>query len=301
MLNRKSNDAPACAGIGAAQSASPRMSPEIRNERCFILTSLHERTGFVNSKRDATSLVFQAHLEKSRDFNKLGPDLPAAELMPVAADRVDLSPRVDGRDLERTALPMADPPRRYLGIHRMGISVRMAYLPHRCVPDSPVGALPAGGAPGPPAVTGFSFMKEGRSMTTSRILGWVVTVTVALILATTFGETALAADPYAVGTGSSAVDLSAAPGAALFEGGWSIPLMGARPAWFSAALEQQVLAAGGMPVAAPTDAPLPSEVGIRPGAWMISPYGCTMNFVFTRNGAFAIGTAGHCVDNLSQH
>ena len=138
-------------------------------------------------------------------------------------------------------------------------------------------------------------------MTTSRILGWVVTVTVALILAATFGETALAADPYAVGTGASAVDLSGAPGVALFEGGWSIPLMGARPAWFSAALEQQVLAAGGMPVAAPTDAPLPSEVGIRPGAWMISPYGCTMNFVFTRNGAFAIGTAGHCVDNLSQH
>src|SRR5438034_7813177 len=129
MLNRKSNDAPACAGIGAAQSASPRMSTEIRNERCFILTSLHERTGFVNSKRDATSLVFQARLEKSRDFNELGPDLPAAVLMPVAADRVDLSPRVDGRDFERTALPMSDPPRRHLGNHRMGISVRMAYLP----------------------------------------------------------------------------------------------------------------------------------------------------------------------------
>lgn len=55
------------------------------------------------------------------------------------------------------------------------------------------------------------------------------------------------------------------------------------------------------PLAAPTDAPLPSEVGIRPGSWMVSPAGCTMNFVFQKNGALAIGTAGHCVDKTGEH
>lgn len=54
----------------------------------------------------------------------------------------------------------------------------------------------------------------------------------------------------------------------------------------------------GTPVAAPLDAPLPSEVGIRPGSWMIEPYGCTMNFVFRKSGAYAIGTAGHCADKV---
>ena len=63
----------------------------------------------------------------------------------------------------------------------------------------------------------------------------------------------------------------------------------------------QVLAAAGVPVAAPNDAPLPSEIGIRPGAWMLSPSGCTMNFIFTRNGQYAIGTAGHCVDKVGDH
>src|SRR5438093_10083195 len=85
-----------------------------------------------------------------------------------------------GRHAARTSPPMRDSPCPHLGNHRMGISGRMAYLPHRCIPDSPLGDRPAGGEPGPPAVTLHS-MKEGRSMTTYRILGWVVTVTVALI------------------------------------------------------------------------------------------------------------------------
>lgn len=49
-------------------------------------------------------------------------------------------------------------------------------------------------------------------------------------------------------------------------------------------------------VAAPVQAPLPSTVGIRPGAWMIAPAGCMMNFVFQKGGSYAIGTAGHCVE-----
>ncbi len=34
---------------------------------------------------------------------------------------------------------------------------------------------------------------------------------------------------------------------------------------------------------------------------MISPAGCTMNFVFRQSGAFAIGTAGHCVERTGEH
>jgi hypothetical protein len=127
----------------------------------------------------------------------------------------------------------------------------------------------------------------------------------ALAVAATFGASAGAAgssaDSFPVGTDAYSVDLRDAPGAVPYEDGWAVPMRGARPSWFSASLEQEVLAANGMPVAAPTDAPPPSEVGIRPGSWMIAPYGCTMNFVFGKSGAFAIGTAGHYVDKRGQH
>lgn len=78
----------------------------------------------------------------------------------------------------------------------------------------------------------------------------------------------------------------------------TVPLAAAVPDWFTPELKAQVLDTPGTPVPAPVDAPLPSEIGIRPGAWMVSPAGCTMNFVFAkaRRGqptAYAIGTAGH--------
>src|SRR5207249_3493019 len=82
------------------------------------------------------------------------------------------------------------------------------------------------------------------------------------------------------------------PEAVPYEDGWAVPLAGTRPDWYTPAVEEQVLAAGGTPVAAPTDAPLPSEIGIRPGSWMSSPCGCTVNFVFTKHGPLAIGTGG---------
>lgn len=66
------------------------------------------------------------------------------------------------------------------------------------------------------------------------------------------------------------------------------------PAWFTPDLKRE-LAANGV-AAAPADAPLPGQVGIRPGAWMISPYWCTMNFIFRKSSTIAIGTAGHCID-----
>ena len=100
----------------------------------------------------------------------------------------------------------------------------------------------------------------------------------------------------AVGTAAEDVDLSTVPGAIPHEGGWAVPLAGERPSWYTPLVAAQVAAADGQAVAAPLDAPLPSEVGIRPSSWMIEPYGCTMNFVFQKSGALAIGTAGHSVD-----
>lgn len=105
----------------------------------------------------------------------------------------------------------------------------------------------------------------------------------------------------AVGTFADSVDLSTVPGSVPHEDGWAVPLRGAKPAWLTPQLEQRVLAAEGRPVAAPRDAPLPGEVGIRPGSWEISPYGCTMNFVFAKGSSLGIGTAGHCVDRVGQH
>jgi hypothetical protein len=100
----------------------------------------------------------------------------------------------------------------------------------------------------------------------------------------------------AVGTAAEAASLSGVAGALPYGGGWAIPLRGERPSWYTPALAARVDAANGVPVAAPTDAPLPGEVGIRPGSWMLSPAGCTMNFVFRSGSSFAIGTAGHCAN-----
>jgi hypothetical protein len=100
----------------------------------------------------------------------------------------------------------------------------------------------------------------------------------------------------AVGTPAAGAALFAAPGAVPYAGGWAVPLKAATPSWYTPALAARVHENPGVPVAAPTDAPLPSEIGIRQGSWMLSPSGCTMNFVFQSGGNFAIGTAGHCAN-----
>lgn len=100
--------------------------------------------------------------------------------------------------------------------------------------------------------------------------------------------------------GTPVGDPAAVAGARPHGDGWAIPLSSASPSWFTPELADEVHRADGAPVAAPADAPLPGEVGIRPGSWMISPAGCTMNFVFAKGSSFAIGTAGHCVDNVKQ-
>jgi hypothetical protein len=113
-----------------------------------------------------------------------------------------------------------------------------------------------------------------------------------VVLAGAVGS-ASAAKPQ-LGASLGSVDWSQVDGAQRYGAGYSIPLEAARPAWFTKELEQRVDAANGVPVAAPTDAPLPGEIGIRPGSWMLAPAGCTMNFVFGSPGNYSIGTAGHC-------
>ena len=115
----------------------------------------------------------------------------------------------------------------------------------------------------------------------------------ALALLVAAPATASAGAP-AAGTPAVATPLSVVPGAVPYGAGWAVPLKAPTPSWYTPALAARVHATPGIPVAAPTDAPLPSEIGIRPGAWMLSPSGCTMNFVFRSGTNFAIGTAGHC-------
>jgi hypothetical protein len=111
-----------------------------------------------------------------------------------------------------------------------------------------------------------------------------------LILATAAGASA------GTPTLGSSPDWRTVDGAVPYGSGHAIPLKAATPAWFTDELAARVHAANGAPVAAPPEAPLPGEVGIRPGSWMISPAGCTMNFVFGSPGAYSIGTAGHCAN-----
>jgi hypothetical protein len=87
-----------------------------------------------------------------------------------------------------------------------------------------------------------------------------------------------------------------------------------RPAWLTDELEAQIVAAGpeGVEIAKPNAALNPDCLGTAPpyagadgvsttaiaaGACMVSPSGCTMNFVFTDGSSKYIGTAGHCAGN----
>ena len=73
-----------------------------------------------------------------------------------------------------------------------------------------------------------------------------------------------------------------------------VELKAPEPAGFTPAVEQDVRADG--QATAPVDAPAPGQVGIRPGSLMISPFICTMNYIFQKGDTIAIGTAGHCLE-----
>ena len=122
---------------------------------------------------------------------------------------------------------------------------------------------------------------------------WTLAVVMAVLIMLVSTTAASAATP----TLGSSPDWSKVDGAVPYGNGHAVPLKAATPAWFTDELAAQVDAANGAPVAAPNDAPLPGEVGIRPGSWMIAPAGCTMNFVFGSPGSYSIGTAGHCGAN----
>ena len=118
--------------------------------------------------------------------------------------------------------------------------------------------------------------------------------TLAAVLAVLTMLVSTAAASAATPTLGSSPDWSTVDGAVPYGDGHAVPLKAATPAWFTDELAARVDAANGAPVGAPADAPLPGEVGIRPGSWMIAPAGCTMNFVFGSPGGYSIGTAGHC-------
>lgn len=75
-----------------------------------------------------------------------------------------------------------------------------------------------------------------------------------------------------------------------------------KPDWYTDDLHAKVVAAGkkGESVPIPDGVDYPTSglafTGIRPGAWIIAPAGCTTNFVFGSAGNYSIGTAGHCAE-----
>ena len=119
---------------------------------------------------------------------------------------------------------------------------------------------------------------------------WLVAAVLAALMMLV-STTAASASTPALG---SSPNWRSVDGAVPYGIGHAVPLKAATPAWFTDALASRVDAANGAPVAAPPEAPLPGEVGIRPGSRMIAPAGCTMNFVFGSPGSYSIGTAGHC-------
>jgi hypothetical protein len=99
---------------------------------------------------------------------------------------------------------------------------------------------------------------------------------------------------------------AAAPAAAAptdaTDGVRTIELKAPKPDWYTTALHDRVMAAAARGEAVP----IPEGVdyrasgllftGIRPGAWIIAPSGCTTNFVFGSPSDYYIGTAGHCTE-----
>jgi hypothetical protein len=85
-------------------------------------------------------------------------------------------------------------------------------------------------------------------------------------------------------------------------GGGAVELSAPEPAWYTPQLHAEVVEAAGrgegVPLPDGVDYPASglAFTGIRPGAWMIAPAGCTMNFVFGEAPHYYIGTAGHCTE-----
>lgn len=122
---------------------------------------------------------------------------------------------------------------------------------------------------------------------------WILAAAIAVLCAP---AGAFAAEVTALPTASQA-DIARAAADALARGERPRKLRGAQPAWFTRSVQRRLRRDRNGVIPAPVDAPLPGEVGIRPGSWIISPYLCTTNFLFSKSGVLAIGTAGHCVES----
>jgi hypothetical protein len=81
-----------------------------------------------------------------------------------------------------------------------------------------------------------------------------------------------------------------------------VELKAPQPDWYTPALHDRVMAAAvrgeGVPIPEGVDFDTSglAFTGIRPGAWIIAPSGCTTNFVFGSRSDYYIGTAGHCAN-----
>jgi hypothetical protein len=116
-----------------------------------------------------------------------------------------------------------------------------------------------------------------------------------LVLASTLGLAVSGTAVAGAGAAPTAEKSTAVRAAPTFT-----PLKAPKPRWYTPRLDQRVLAASKQGKALP----LPDRVtypasglafrGIRPGSWIISPAGCTTNFVFGSRRNYFIGTAGHC-------
>lgn len=79
-----------------------------------------------------------------------------------------------------------------------------------------------------------------------------------------------------------------------------VELKAPKPDWYTAKLHKRVVKASKHGNSVPIPERADYEVsglaftGIRPGAWIIAPAGCTTNFVFGNAPNYFIGTAGHC-------
>jgi len=133
---------------------------------------------------------------------------------------------------------------------------------------------------------------------------------------------ACAALSLLIPTAATASESQAIPEGAipLEGGGYALELSAPTPDWYTPQLHRRVVAAGAEGVPVPAEADVPASAlawtGIRPGAWMIFPSWCTMNFIFhgattttsTKGGGkktasgggsgsgWYIGTAGHCAE-----
>jgi hypothetical protein len=111
--------------------------------------------------------------------------------------------------------------------------------------------------------------------------------------------TAVAA-AFALALPMTATPAAGTPTGATVSGVRVVELKAPKPDWYTTALHDRVMAAAkhgeGVPIPEGVDYPTSglAFTGIRPGAWIIAPAGCTTNFVFGSASDYYIGTAGHC-------